>query len=512
MSKARDIADLDFNAPDIDGGNIDGAVIGGTTAAAGTFLAINSGAHLINASSSAFGGSSVQGFNTDFLVDTGQGYARHNSYHTGGSNHQFLVNEAGSTTNAVALSIAKDKSATFSSTIAATGSANSTSSSHIPAVLGSGSYGGGIATRDGAESGWYQQSSGADWHFYHNRTVASQTPESKRVLSFTSTGDAKVYGHLFGDDDSSYFRINAGPGGGGAIYLNGANRTNYNNHIQYMADVHNFGDADGSPINTLQVVSDANLVTVNGALNVTGLTTSDELNTSKILIKDGSTTTGGVFHEKDITGAGTSTDTSLFAETGRDIHFMSQGSANIKASVDLFGITAGKEYGVNQTTNAFTGGNAASAYTAGTNVGYTQGTSYHAASNGEKLIGTANVRAYTRYAHFKTNLTANSQMFFFRVKGYFYGYGINEAVIGGYTHSNNSIINVSTQTVYRANSSFNLHVYRAPDGGLVLRLEVNQQGYTEGLALITFSNHSPSTTSSVVILDAIHRDDGNNAY
>ena len=34
MSKARDIADLDFNAPDIDGGNIDGAVIGGTTPAA----------------------------------------------------------------------------------------------------------------------------------------------------------------------------------------------------------------------------------------------------------------------------------------------------------------------------------------------------------------------------------------------------------------------------------------------------------------------------------------------
>ena len=56
----------------------------------------------------------MQGFNTDFLVDTGQGFARHNSYHTGGSNHQFLVNEASSTTNAVAFSIAKDKSATFS--------------------------------------------------------------------------------------------------------------------------------------------------------------------------------------------------------------------------------------------------------------------------------------------------------------------------------------------------------------------------------------------------------------
>ena len=41
MSKARDIADLDFNAPDIDGGNIDGAVIGGTTPAAGTFSGVN---------------------------------------------------------------------------------------------------------------------------------------------------------------------------------------------------------------------------------------------------------------------------------------------------------------------------------------------------------------------------------------------------------------------------------------------------------------------------------------
>ena len=80
--------------------------------------------------------------------------------------------------------------ATFSSTISAVGSANSTSASHIPALLGSGSYGGGIATRDGAESGWYQQTSGADWHFYHNRTVASQTPESKKVLSFNSTGAA----------------------------------------------------------------------------------------------------------------------------------------------------------------------------------------------------------------------------------------------------------------------------------------------------------------------------------
>ena len=43
MSKARDIADLDFNSPDIDGGNIDGATIGGTTPAAGSFSNVNVG-------------------------------------------------------------------------------------------------------------------------------------------------------------------------------------------------------------------------------------------------------------------------------------------------------------------------------------------------------------------------------------------------------------------------------------------------------------------------------------
>jgi hypothetical protein len=51
MSKARDIADLDFNSPDIDGGNIDGAVIGGTTPAAGSFTALTIDTMTLNASS-----------------------------------------------------------------------------------------------------------------------------------------------------------------------------------------------------------------------------------------------------------------------------------------------------------------------------------------------------------------------------------------------------------------------------------------------------------------------------
>ena len=54
MSKARDIADLDFNSPDIDGGNIDGATIGGTTPAAGTFTSITSESLNVGTTSDAY--------------------------------------------------------------------------------------------------------------------------------------------------------------------------------------------------------------------------------------------------------------------------------------------------------------------------------------------------------------------------------------------------------------------------------------------------------------------------
>ena len=115
------------------------------------------------------------------------------------------------------------------------------------------------------------------------------------------SSDLHVGGNIIGDDDTSYMRMNAGPGGGGAIYLNGSTRTNFENHIQYMADVHNFGDVDGNPVNTLQVVSDSELVTINGRLTVTkpiqtttdtgtrmytGLATGSHYNSTGFLILD----------------------------------------------------------------------------------------------------------------------------------------------------------------------------------------------------------------------------------
>lgn len=157
-----------------------------------------------------------------------------------------------STSGAVALNIrssstsvatiANNGNATFAGTISsgaisATGSANSASAAHLPALLASGSYGGGIATRDTQESGWYQQSYGADWHFYHNRTVASDTPASKKVLSFNSTGAATFANTItigtdpggdafnttsplmIGSTTNAYINIKAGTGHAGGLLV-----------------------------------------------------------------------------------------------------------------------------------------------------------------------------------------------------------------------------------------------------------------------------------------------------
>ena len=139
--------------------------------------AITSGSHLINASSSAFGGSSVQGFNTDFVVDTGQGYSRHNSYHTGGSNHQFLVNAAGSTTNTIALEINKDADVKASTSVTTPFISLGSTSNSYQTVTGS-SDGNDLTYRA------YQN------HIFKTTTGASSSTDGTERLRIDSGGNA----------------------------------------------------------------------------------------------------------------------------------------------------------------------------------------------------------------------------------------------------------------------------------------------------------------------------------
>ena len=159
----------------------------------------------------------------------------------------------------------------------------------------------------------------------------------------------------------------------------------------------------------------------------------------------------------------------------------------------------------------FTGANAAS-YSTSTNLAYTKETDQYSVT-GDAFKARVRARAYTKYVHMKTNLTADNIMFFFRIYGYFYNYGVNECVRGGYTY-NGSVITESVANAYNANSSYTIgDFYRSSSGGyLCVRLDVHQTGYTEGEALVFFASHANTVTRELEITDMQHRDDGNNAY
>tara|TARA_R110000764_G_scaffold177528_1_gene263686 strand:- start:51 stop:710 length:660 start_codon:yes stop_codon:yes gene_type:complete len=159
----------------------------------------------------------------------------------------------------------------------------------------------------------------------------------------------------------------------------------------------------------------------------------------------------------------------------------------------------------------FTGANA-SGYNTATNLAYTK-TSDQYVSTGEHFKARVRARAYTKYIHMKTNLTSDNIMFLFRINGYFYNYGVNESVRGGYTH-NGGVIAEGVQNTYRNNTNFTIgDFYRSSTGGfLCLRLDVEHSSYTEGEALVYFSSHSNSVTRELQITNMQHRNDGSNAY
>jgi hypothetical protein len=113
------------------------------------------------------------------------------------NNENMLFVDAGN--NSVNIAGASDPSA---GNLIVTGSANAASASHRPAILGRGSYGGGIASLDTLESGWYQITSGTTWNFYHGRDTSSDTPDSKIVQTFKS--DETVFNESSRDLD---FRV-----------------------------------------------------------------------------------------------------------------------------------------------------------------------------------------------------------------------------------------------------------------------------------------------------------------
>jgi hypothetical protein len=163
-------------------------------------------------------------------------------------------------------------------------------------------------------------------------------------------------------------------------------------------------------------------------------------------------------------------------------------------------------------TRPFFGGANASSYSDSTNLAYDKSDDQYSIT-GEHLKARVRARAYTKYVHMKTNLSADNQMFFFRIYGYFYNNGVNESIRGGYTY-NGGVISESVQNAYTSNSNYTIgDFYRSSTGNfLCVRLDVHHTSYTEGEALVFFGSHSNTVTRELQITNMQHRDDGNNAY
>jgi hypothetical protein len=98
-----------------------------------------------------------------------------------------------------------------------------------------------------------------------------------------------------------------------------------------------FGANYIAPVNTSSAFEDNTTDLGLTAVRFKDLHLSGTARASTYRLQSGSTTTGGLFHEKDITGSGSSVDTSVYAETGNAIHFMVNGSATPVGTFDTSG-------------------------------------------------------------------------------------------------------------------------------------------------------------------------------
>ena len=129
-----------------------------------------------------------------------------------------------------------------------------------------------------------------------------------------------------------------------------------------------------------------------------------------------------------------------------------------------------------------------------------------------KTVALINTRAYHNYVNIKTNLTSNGIMFLGHFLGYMYGYGNKEAFVGGYTHTNNSLISQYSNTTLQGTGTMSGSAYRASDGAICFKIQLGHTSYTEGQLIFRFHSHSEATTRACTVVAAQVRNDGTNHY
>ena len=118
------------------------------------------------------------------------------------------------------------------------------STTGIPAIRAQGGYGGGIGLLDTKEAGWYAQDNGDTLYQYVGRTVGSDTPASKVIMTYKSSGKVGI-GETTPDDT---LHVNAS--GGTARLRIGSGNDAYYTSKGYLGDTWYFGSGETGDVVT----------------------------------------------------------------------------------------------------------------------------------------------------------------------------------------------------------------------------------------------------------------------
>jgi len=147
--------------------------------------------------------------------------------------------------------------------------------------------------------------------------------------------------------------------------------------------------------------------------------------------------------------------------------------------------------------------------------GVNQGSSTMITHYGQwKLVSSHSHGAYGRYVDVKTNWTADSQFWMFKVEGYLYNHLTFGTVACGYSYTEGRILSKESSN-YIGGTGHTIVTYRTGDGSnenVCLKIDKGSGGYSEGQIDFWAWDFSASNSTSCTTLASHHSDNASNIY